>query len=142
MRKLAIGCLLLLLAACASAPKKNPGAKPLYEVLTSQSDGGGNIHFFEILTEEKEIRMLQSDENLRKKISPSDIAESNFIILNMGEKNTGGYSITVEKVEEKPDKIVVYVKEISPPEGAMNMQVITYPYAIVKINSKKPIEIK
>lgn len=133
--------MLLILAACGSSPKTSE-KKPLYEILTSQSDGGGNIRFFEILTTPQEIRMLQADENLRKKISESDLQTANFIILNMGEKNSGGYSITAENVEEFPDKIVVTVKETAPPEDSMNMQVITYPYAIVKINSKKPIEIK
>ncbi|MBD3580966.1 protease complex subunit PrcB family protein [Flavobacterium selenitireducens] len=141
MRKIAIASLLLLLAACGSSPK-TAASKPLYEILTSQSDGGGNIRFFEILSTPEEIRMLQADENLRKKIAESDLQTANFIILNMGEKNTGGYAITAEKVEELPDKIVVTVKETSPPEGSMNIQVITYPYAIVKINSKKPIEIR
>jgi len=141
MRKIAIASLILLMAACGSNPKTS-GAKPLYEVLTSQSTGGGNIRFYEILTTPQEIRMLQGDENLKKKISDSDLETANFIILNMGEKNTSGYSITAERVEETPDKIIVYVKETSPPEDAMNLQVISYPYAIVKINSKKPIEIK
>ncbi|RZJ72791.1 protease complex subunit PrcB family protein [Flavobacterium sp.] len=141
MRKIAALSLILILSACSST-KSVSGEKPLYEVLTSQSDGGGNIHFFEILSTEQEIRMLQADEKLRKKISASDLTSANFIVLNMGEKNTGGHSITVEKVEETPDKIIVYVKETSPPADSMNMQVITYPYAIVKINSKKPIEIK
>ncbi|NUY79967.1 protease complex subunit PrcB family protein [Flavobacterium sp. MAH-1] len=141
MRKIATAALLVFLAACSSAPKSK-GEKPIYEVLTSQSDGGGNIHFFEILTTPEEIKMLQADENLRKKISASDLDTANFIILNMGEKNTGGYAITVDKVEEKPDKIVVTVKETEPKSGDMTVQVITYPYAIIKINSKKPIEIK
>jgi len=40
-----------------------------------------------------------------------------------------------------PDKIVVTVKETKP-EGEMVTQALTYPYAVLKINSKKPIEIK
>lgn len=114
----------------------------LYEVLTQQSDGGGNIRFFEILSEPNEIMMLKSDGSLKGKINEDDINKSNYIILNMGEKNTGGYFIGVEKVEETDTNIVITVKETAPAPDSMVMQVITYPYAVVKINSKKDIIIK
>lgn len=141
MRRTAIAFLVLIAASCASGPKTAAG-KPLYEVLTSKPDGGGNIRFFEIVSTPEEFRMLEGDENLRKKIRPDDINTSNFVILNMGEKNSGGYSITVDNVVETAGKIVITVKEEAPPAGGMTTQAITYPYAIVKVNSKKPIEIK
>jgi hypothetical protein len=118
------------------------GKKPIYEVLTQQGDGGATIRFFEVLTESKEIEMLQNDETMRKKIQESDLQNATFLILNMGEKNTGGYKIAVEKVEETADKIIVTVKDINPEPGAMVTQAFTYPYTVVKINSKKQIEVK
>ena len=75
-------------------------------------------------------------------MQPDDINTSNFILLNMGEKTTGGYSIEVVKVEELSDKIIVTVKENAPKTGDNVTDAITNPYAVVKINSKKPIEIK
>ena len=72
----------------------------------------------------------------------TDSSNSNYIILNMGEKNTGGYSIGVDKVEETDKNIIITVKENSPAKDAMVMQVITYPYTVVKIHSKKEIIIK
>jgi fructose-specific phosphotransferase system component IIB len=86
--------------------------------------------------------MLQGDVNLKDKITADDINNSNFIILNMGEKASGGYSISVDSVVETPEKIIVTVKENEPPAGSINSMAMTYPYCIVKINSKKPIEIK
>jgi hypothetical protein len=47
--------------------------KPLFEVLTQQSDGGANINFYEILTEPNEIKMLQNDKKLKSKISTLDV---------------------------------------------------------------------
>jgi hypothetical protein len=114
----------------------------LYEVLTQRSDGGGNIRFFEILSEPNEIKMLLNDESLKGKIHGDDIDKTNYIVLNMGEKSTGGYSIGVEKVEETDKNIIITVKETVPAPDSMLMQVITYPYAVVKINSKKEIIIK
>lgn len=130
----------IIVASCSTS-KTAIGTKPLYEVLTTQENGGGNIQFYEIISEEKEIGMLLGDEYLQGKVKASDIGAANFVILNLGEKRTGGYRIGVDKVEELPDKIVITVKEIKP-EGDFVTQALTYPYTVVKINSKKPIEIK
>ncbi|HEX8269660.1 MAG TPA: protease complex subunit PrcB family protein [Flavobacterium sp.] len=142
MKKLVIIPVLLILASCGSSSGTKTATKPLYEVLTQQSTGGASIRFYEILTEQKEIRMLLGDDNLRKKIGPGDITSANFIILNMGEKPSAGYSITVDEVVETSDKIIVTVKEKEPSSDSMSASVMTNPYTIVKINSKKPIEIK
>ena len=130
----------LLIAACSST--KSTSGSALYEVLVAGEYGGGNFQFYEIFTEETEFKMLLADDELKKLVKPNDIATSNFILLNMGEKNTGGYSIEVVKVEELPDKIVVTVRENKPNPGQNVTTAITNPYAVVKINSKKPIEIK
>ncbi len=139
MKKIAILSLILMVSACAPRIVER-SKKPLYEVLTVQTTGGGNIQFYEILTEAREIKMLQSDENLKNKVKTGDTTTSNFVILNMGEKNSGGYSITIDKVEETPENIIVYVKENAP--SGMATAVMTNPYTIIKINSKKPIIFK
>ncbi|HEY6142369.1 MAG TPA: protease complex subunit PrcB family protein [Flavobacterium sp.] len=135
---------LLLLAtvlfSCSSS--KQTVSRPLFEVLTQQEDGGGNIQFFEILSESNEIAMLQNDDKLKDKINSSDVQTSNFIVLNMGEKPTGGYQIGLESVVETDKNIIITIKEIAPEPNAMVTQAITYPYSIVRINSKKEIIIK
>lgn len=133
--------MVLVLFSCKTAMKA-PEQKNLYEVLLQQNDGGGNINFYEILSEPNEIKMLLNDEKLKGKISAADVQKSNFVILNMGQKPTGGYGITVDNVEETDKEIIVKIKELKPEPGAMLMQVITYPYTVVKINSKKQIVVK
>ncbi|MBF4493122.1 protease complex subunit PrcB family protein [Flavobacterium sp. JLP] len=140
MKKVISVLTVFVLISCGA--KKTTDSKALYEVLTEQSDGGGNIKFFEILTEPNEIKMLQNDPLLADKMKQADINNSNYVILNMGEKNTGGYSIGVEKVEETEKNIIITVKENAPATDAMVMQVITYPYTVVKVHSKKEIIIK
>jgi hypothetical protein len=140
MKKVISVLTVFILISCGSTKTSDP--KALYEVLTEQSDGGGNIKFFEILTEPNEIKMLENDPLLKDKMKQDDINNSNYVILNMGEKNTGGYSIGVEKVEETGKNIIITVKEKSPAPDAMTMQVITYPYTVVKVRSKKEIIIK
>lgn len=140
MKKVISVLAVFVLVSCGV--KKVETSNALYEVLTKQSDGGGNIKFFEILTEPNEIKMLENDPLLADKMKNPDINDYNYVILNMGEKNTSGYSIDVEKVEETDKNIIITVKENSPAKDAMTMQVISYPYTVVKIHSKKEIIIK
>jgi hypothetical protein len=141
MKKVISVLAVFVLISCGA--KKTPDSKTaLYEILTQQSNGGGNIKFFEILSEPNEISMLQNDPLLKDKMKQDDINNSNYVILNMGEKSTGGYSIGVEKVEETDKNIIITVKENVPDKDAMVMQVISYPYTVVKIHSKKEIIIK
>jgi hypothetical protein len=142
MKKIVLILLTLFLVSCGASSPKQSGANSLYEVLTQQADGGASIRFFEILTEEKEISMLQNDEKLKNKIKPTDVQTSNFIVLNMGKKTSGGYKIGIESVVETDKNVIISVKETSPESGSMNTQEITTPYAVVKINSKKEIIIK
>jgi hypothetical protein len=86
--------------------------------------------------------MLENDEKLRKKINLNDIQNSNFIILNMGEKTSGGYAIGIENVVETDKNIIITIKETIPKSGSMMTQAFTNPYCIVRINSKKEIIIK
>jgi hypothetical protein len=141
MKKVVFTLLTLVLVSCSSSIKQTEN-KSLFEVLTQQSDGGASIRFFEILSEPDEIAMLENDEKLKDKIHPNDIQTSNFIVLNMGEKMTGGYEINVESVVETEKNIIVTIKEVAPAPDTKVSQEITTPYSIVKIKSKKEIIIK
>ncbi len=140
MKRIVLIVGVLVLAACSSTKTKEVGG--LYKVLVSSEYGGGNFQFYEIITDQKEFNMLLGDDELKKMVKPDDITTSNFVLLNMGEKSTGGYSIDVVNVEELSDKIVITVKENKPSSGDNVTTAITNPYTVVKINSKKPIEIK
>ena len=142
MKKILVSILAIALASCSTASIKTSDTNKLYEVLTQQSNGGASIRFFEILTEPNEIKMLQNDDSLKHKITTSDVQNANFVILNMGEKTTGGYSIGIENVVETDTNIIVTVKDKNPEAGSMVTQSFTMPYCVVKINSKKPIIFK
>jgi hypothetical protein len=142
MKKAILLTLTLILVSCGATSSKKSETNSLYEVLTQQTNGGASIRFFEILSEENEITMLQNDEKLVDKIKPNDIQTSNFVILNMGEKTSGGYKIGIESVVETEKNIIISVQETAPETGAMVTQEMTTPYCVVKINSKKEIIIK
>lgn len=141
MKKVVALTLTVLLFSCATKKVMDVN-KPLYEILTTQNDGGANIRFYEMITEPKEIMMLLSDPNLKKKIKQEDIQNSNFVILNMGEKPSGNYKIAIENVEETPTNIILTIKEGKPSPKVVDSSDAVYPYTIIKINSKKPILIK
>jgi len=142
MKKAVLIIVTIVLASCGSSSIKKSESKPLYEVLTQQADGGASIRFFEILSEPNEIAMLQNDDKLKNKIKTDDIKTSNFIILNMGEKTTGGNKINIESAVETDKNIIITIKEITPESNTISTQEITTPYCVVKINSKKAIIIK
>jgi len=129
----------VVLFACA--PKAVVSEKvEMYEILKQSEQGGADFKFFEIITEAKEFKMLLNDPDLRKKVKLSDINTSNFLLLNMGSKSSGGYSISIESIEELEDDIIITIKETVP--KGMATTVMTNPMTIVKINSKKNIIIK
>ena len=142
MRKIAVLLVSVFMVSCSSHKGQSKSEHPLYEVLLESDQDGAEFQFYEILSEAKEIKMLLSDPDLRNKIDEDDIKTSNYLILNMGEKSSGGYSIGIDTVIEEADKIIIKVKEIKPAEGSMTTSVMTYPYSVVKINSKKKIEIQ
>jgi hypothetical protein len=142
MKKVVLSLLALTLVSCKATSVKSSDTNKLYEVLTQQTNGGASIRFFEILSEPNEIKMLQNDENLKNKINASDIQNANFIVLNMGEKSSGGYVIGVENVVETDKNIILTIKETNPEPGSMVTQSFTNPFCVVKINSKKEIIIK
>lgn len=134
--------LAIILASCSSSSIKKSESKPLYEVLTQQTDGGASIRFFEILSEPNEIAMLQNDDKLKNKIHSNDTQTSNFVVLNMGEKTSGGYKISIDSAVETDKNIIITIKETMPEPNTLVSQEITTPYCVVKINSKKEIIIK
>lgn len=142
MKKIVASLVALALVSCGTKATKNSEKNSLFEVLTQQSNGGASIRFFEILSEPDQIAMLQNDENLKNKINPNDIQTSNFLVLNMGEKNSGGYSIGIDTVIETDKNIIITIKETYLEPGSMVTQAFTNPFCVVKINSKKDIIFK
>ena len=141
MKKIGLLFLTLILFSCGATKSKEVN-KSLYEIITQQSDGGGNIHFYEIVSTSQEFKMLQGDDKLKAKITPNDINDSNFLILNMGGKLIEGCTINVVDVQETDNKIIITIQETEPKSEGITLADYVYPYCIVKINSKKEIVFK
>jgi len=83
--------------------------------------------------------MIKNDPELKGKVKSIDINSCNFLILNLGEKTTGGYSIAIENAIETEKNIILTVKEVAPKSGTLVTDAFTNPFCIVKVNSKKEV---
>jgi hypothetical protein len=137
-KKIIIFSIAIVLFSCSS--KRNPmESKPLYDVLFRSDYGGAPFQFYEIITEQKEFNMLLKDKMIKPYITKEDIETCNFILINLGEKSKKGFTIKVENIEELKDKIVLSINEIEPQTTNL---FTTSPCFVIKIKSKKTIEIK
>ena len=101
--------------------------------------------FYSSVTEKKEIIATDRDEYIKimniayeyldrvPEIQEVDFNRYIVIAVFMGAKTSGGYSITVDKIIEKSDKITVYINEISPGKNCITTDAITYPFELIKI---------
>jgi hypothetical protein len=60
--------------------------------------------------------------------------EQTYVVIGLGQRPTGGYSLQVDKVEQSADGTwQVYVHESKPAPGSMTTQVLTYPTVVVSL---------
>lgn len=137
-KKIITSAVLLFIISCSST-KPPMESKPLYDILFRSDYGGASFQFYEIITEQKEFNMLLKDKMIKPYITKEEIDSCNFILINLGEKSKEGYTIKVESIEEVNDKIVLSIKEIEPQYTNL---VTTNPCYVIKVKSKKTIEIK
>ena len=88
-------------------------------------------------------KVLGEDQNSKFKNKGYAITrESDRVIITvaLGERNTGGYSINVTKVDIEGDNATIYVEEKKPYPGDTVTQAFTYPSVNIEFN-KMPINI-
>ena len=115
-----------------------------YTNTTNTIDNGNTIGNTNNNIKYEIIKQLPYDISFDKKTKGQEFIEfenNYYVIIKMGTKNTGGYSIDVEKVEIKDNKVDIYVKETEPTPGSMVTMEITYPYIAVKFNTKQNVNV-
>ncbi len=71
--------------------------------------------------------------------STIDFTTSNVLLVDMGQRNSGGYAIEVTKVEEYDDYAMATVKLTKPGENCTVSEALTNPFKFVEIPSKKEL---
>ena len=90
------------------------------------------------------VKELPIGINFNKNAKGAEMAEHDgyyYVIIKMGEKSTGGYSIEVVNVEINDKNANIYVKENNPDPTSTVTQAFTYPYVVVKFNFKPNVKI-
>jgi hypothetical protein len=64
---------------------------------------------------------------------PFDFAKGSLVAIHLGERRTGGYSVTVTEIRQKGKELTVTAVERRPPPGAIVTMALTQPYQIVRI---------
>lgn len=124
------------------------GAADLSAELGIQVLHKANYNPFE-LDNGKNFRTLQSQEVYiselaRHSIETPKVVDFNtqqILVSSAGEKPTGGYNISVTKVEDSEDSVVVTVVQSIPGPGCINTPGKTHPFEFVLIPSTKPIQV-
>lgn len=68
--------------------------------------------------------------------------DTQYAFISLGARNTGGYEVEISSVEEVDGKILVIYQEKRPASGQMVIQVITYPWQVIQVDSPLPISIR
>jgi len=72
-----------------------------------------------------------------------DLSKEMVVAVMMGRRNTGGYSVRIEQVEESTETIKVSYSEREPKPGGMTLQALSAPFHMVAVaQSQKPVTFK
>lgn len=117
----------------------------LFEIIHSSSYGGKDT--FDYLVVENSMDLNQELGQLGlstelPELNPFNFDDKAVLFLYLGQKNTGGYTITVEKVEKTNEEVVIYSKQIGPKSGENVTMALTNPFCIAIIPKAKEYTIK
>ncbi|CAM3869579.1 protease complex subunit PrcB family protein [Flavobacterium jumunjinense] len=71
-----------------------------------------------------------------------DFKDNVILIAHLGEKNTGGYGIDVEKIEFEEETLIIQTKLSVPEKGGNVTMAITNPFCITIIPKAKKYSVK
>ncbi|GAB1309772.1 hypothetical protein KH5_24550 [Urechidicola sp. KH5] len=117
--------------SCASQKETNYLA---FEMLIKDSSGGFQSAKNSVIKSQSDLEQLYAQINKTRKpgyqVPEIDLKEEMVLALFMGERSSGGYSITVSKIVEKEDAMEVHYVETAP--KGMATMAITQPFYMCK----------
>lgn len=139
MKNLFLIPIFLLILSCNTMNKSAKAASDKSDLCTNLFSAEYNGEEEEtnlVITTQEELKSLYQSVG-RDDIPTIDFSKSQVIALFLGTKNSGGYSVSVDKVEEENGKLVIY-KRVESPKGMATMA-LTNPFVIAEIHSTKEI---
>ena len=134
---------IFLLSSCSSSSTINKQTMIIsqdtitFETLAEDFYGGMTDSKFIVIKEETTLNEIYKLINKNKspgiKIPIINFEKETVLVLFLGEKSSGGYSISVEQILDENEKVTVKYKVTLPKLGEMVTTVMTQPYCIIKI---------
>ncbi|WP_297333048.1 protease complex subunit PrcB family protein [Flavobacterium sp.] len=140
MKQLTLICLLAIsLFGCNSKKAATNGEE--FTILAQSGYGGRHTESHELVKNEQQFLALCKELNIET-IPQVDFTKNNVVAVFMGQKRSGGYSITVEKVVIDGNTAQVLVKNTLPEQGAMVTMALTAPYCVAAIPKTDKVIVK
>lgn len=99
---------------------------------SSPSSTGGQTLNYQILTQAPD-HLKNSIEALKKGKGYFLFPEDQVLVIFMGERSTGGYSISLKDIQAQGDTLMIEVTEKSPGPNDIVTQAFTYPMLILQL---------
>ena len=134
---------ILLLVGC-STPKPVVLKTSFHTLYKSANGGTESSGYSHIANNEEFIKLidgLKIDASEFNSLAAIDFKENDVVVLNQGQKSTGGFGIDVASVTWDNEILLVKKIEKSPGKGAMVTMALTNPYCITIIPKAKEIKI-
>jgi len=108
-----------LFSSAGAAAKENEAKAPLYDLVKAPYPD-------EVEASLEDIRKNGGFKQVNGK-------DKTYVLIGLGQRPTGGYTIEVTKAEQNGQQVTVYVRERKPEAGTMTTQVISYPVTVVSL---------
>ena len=133
-----LGLCMVFFAACKTAAP-TIGGEGTFDILKQETNGGREKAANVFVKSQEELNALYAELKISD-VPAIDFTTNNVVALFMGQKNTGGYSISVGKVilEGETNTATVQIVETTPQD--MATMALTEPYCIAKISKSKKVE--
>lgn len=134
---------LLLLIGC-STPKPVVLKTSFHTLYKSDNGGTERSGYLHITNNEDFIKLidgLKIDASEFNSLLTIDFKENDVLVLNQGQKSSGGYSIEVASIKWQNQVLLINKFEKIPAKGELVTMALTAPYCITIIPKTKEIKI-
>ncbi|SNC66552.1 PrcB C-terminal [Marinobacter sp. es.048] len=136
------GCMLiatLLVSGCASSRSETAEGGPLARQITQSAHCGltapGHVH----LTSRQEVERLEAlpGRNLSlESLKMIEFDREHIVLAAIGQKPTGGYSVTLDSAEIHRGTLELRVRVAEPAPGTIVTQALTTPCAVIAVTAE------
>ncbi len=142
MNKIVPFVVILLLSCTTPKPVVlNTSFSTIYKNSNGGAENAGYLHITNNEDYIKFIETLKIDESEFNKLVTINFKENDVVVLNQGQKASGGYAIDVAQINWDNETLLIKKLETFPIKGEMVTMVLTSPYCITIIPKAKHIKI-